>query len=227
MLLGLTGGETVLLVMGLVFIGFALVVSMLIPRYRPDFPGDRLGLFVFVSFLLFLAMATAVVTTAGGEEHGAAETGHAETETGPTETETGPTETETGPTETETGPTETETGPTETETEPTETETEPTETETEPTATETEPTETGAGGGDAAAGEEVFASAGCETCHTLAVAGSTGNVGPNLDEAQPSADLVIERVTEGKGAMPAFADQLSEQQIRDVAAYVSENAGRE
>jgi mono/diheme cytochrome c family protein len=192
MLLGLTGGETVLLVMGLVFIGFALVVSMLIPRYRPDFPGDRLGLFVFVSFLLFLAMATAVVTTAGGEEHGAAETGHAETETGPTETETGPTETET-----------------------------------EPTATETEPTETGAGGGDAAAGEEVFASAGCETCHTLAVAGSTGNVGPNLDEAQPSADLVIERVTEGKGAMPAFADQLSEQQIRDVAAYVSENAGRE
>jgi mono/diheme cytochrome c family protein len=206
MLLGLTGGETVLLVMGLVFIGFALVVSMLIPRYRPDFPGDRLGLFVFVSFLLFLAMATAVVTTAGGEEHGAAETGHAETETGPTETETGPTETET---------------------EPTETETEPTETETEPTATETEPTETGAGGGDAAAGEEVFASAGCETCHTLAVAGSTGNVGPNLDEAQPSADLVIERVTEGKGAMPAFADQLSEQQIRDVAAYVSENAGRE
>jgi mono/diheme cytochrome c family protein len=192
MLLGLTGGETVLLVMGLVFIGFALVVSMLIPRYRPDFPGDRLGLFVFVSFLLFLAMATAVVTTAGGEEHGAAETG-------PTETETEPTETETGPTETET----------------------------EPTATETEPTETGAGGGDAAAGEEVFASAGCETCHTLAVAGSTGNVGPNLDEAQPSADLVIERVTEGKGAMPAFADQLSEQQIRDVAAYVSENAGRE
>ena len=41
--------------------------------------------------------------------------------------------------------------------------------------------------GDAAAGKEVFASAGCAGCHTLADAGSTGTVGPNLDEAKPSA----------------------------------------
>ena len=57
-----------------------------------------------------------------------------------------------------------------------------------------------AAGGDAAAGKEVFASAGCVGCHTLADAGATGTVGPNLDEAKPSADLVVERVTNGMGA---------------------------
>ena len=38
--------------------------------------------------------------------------------------------------------------------------------------------------GDAAAGEQVFASAGCGGCHTLSAAGATGTVGPNLDDAQ-------------------------------------------
>jgi sulfite dehydrogenase len=47
-------------------------------------------------------------------------------------------------------------------------------------------------------------------------------VGPNLDDAKPSYDHVVERVTEGKGRMPSFADQLSEAEIRNVAAYVSE-----
>ena len=107
MVLGLTGGETVLLVVALVFIAFALVVSMLVPRWRPTFPGDRLGLFVLVSLILFVAMATAVVTTAGGEEHEGAETEAAETETEPGETE--PAETDTGPGETDTEPAETET----------------------------------------------------------------------------------------------------------------------
>jgi cytochrome c553 len=83
----------------------------------------------------------------------------------------------------------------------------------------------GGGGGDAEAGKEVFASAGCASCHTLADAGSTGTVGPNLDEAKPDAALVTDRVTNGAGAMPAFKDQLSEQQIADVAAYVSSVAG--
>ena len=75
-------------------------------------------------------------------------------------------------------------------------------------------------GGDAAAGKEVFASAGCGACHALADAGSSGAIGPNLDEAKPPAELVIERVTNGMGTMPSFADELSEKQIADVAAYV-------
>ena len=48
----------------------------------------------------------------------------------------------------------------------------------------------------------------------------TGTVGPNLDEAKPDEALVVERVTDGKGVMPAFAGQLDEKQIHDVAAYV-------
>lgn len=80
-------------------------------------------------------------------------------------------------------------------------------------------------GGDAAAGKKVFLSAGCTSCHTLADAGSTGTVGPNLDEAKPSAELVMERVTNGMGVMPSFKGQLSEKQIQDVAAYVSSVAG--
>src|SRR5581483_6500869 len=74
--------------------------------------------------------------------------------------------------------------------------------------------------GDPAAGKQVFETAGCKSCHTLKDAGATGNVGPNLDQAKPPLDLVVDRVTNGKGVMPSFSGQLSEKQIADVAAYV-------
>ena len=77
--------------------------------------------------------------------------------------------------------------------------------------------------GDAANGEKVFASAGCGGCHTLEAAGSRGNVGPNLDDAKPDSALVVDRVTNGAGAMPSFEGQLSEQEIADVAQYVVES----
>ena len=87
-----------------------------------------------------------------------------------------------------------------------------------PPATET----TGGGAtGDATNGEQVFASAGCGGCHTFSKAGSSGSVGPNLDDAMPSFDKVVSQVTNGGGAMPSFKDRLSEQEIRDVAAFVS------
>jgi mono/diheme cytochrome c family protein len=89
-----------------------------------------------------------------------------------------------------------------------------------------ETTETGgeeAPAGDAAAGEAVFAENGCGDCHTLEAAGSTGAVGPNLDESQPDAALVEERVRDGAGAMPAFEGQLTDEQIADVTAYVVES----
>jgi mono/diheme cytochrome c family protein len=79
--------------------------------------------------------------------------------------------------------------------------------------------------GDPTAGKAVFTSAGCVGCHTLADAGATGNVGPNLDEAKPDNELVVTRVTKGQGAMPAFAGQLTDQQIADVAAYVTQATG--
>jgi cytochrome c6 len=91
---------------------------------------------------------------------------------------------------------------------------------TETVITETETTETTAAQGDAAAGEQVFASAGCGGCHTLSEAGSSGTVGPNLDGANLTFDEVVTQVQNGGGAMPAFSGTLSEQQIRDVAAFV-------
>jgi mono/diheme cytochrome c family protein len=74
--------------------------------------------------------------------------------------------------------------------------------------------------GDASAGEQIYASAGCGGCHTLAAAGSSGTVGPNLDDSKPDVALAVDRVTNGRGAMPAFSGQLSEKEIADVAAYV-------
>lgn len=76
------------------------------------------------------------------------------------------------------------------------------------------------------AGARVFREAGCETCHTLAAARSRGGIGPNLDRRQPSADLVARQVRRGGDGMPAFADRLSEAQIRAVAAYVAEATRR-
>ena len=91
----------------------------------------------------------------------------------------------------------------------------------------TAPTETdGAGGeGNAENGKAVFASAGCGGCHVFSDAGSTGTVGPNLDETSLDEAAIAEQVRNGGGGMPAFGDRLSDQEIADVAAYVSSAAG--
>jgi len=75
-------------------------------------------------------------------------------------------------------------------------------------------------------GKTIFESAGCSGCHTLAAAGSTGTVGPNLDDAKPSKELALDRITNGQGGMPSFKGQLSEAQIEAVAAFVADNAGK-
>jgi len=80
--------------------------------------------------------------------------------------------------------------------------------------------------GDVAAGKTAFETAGCTSCHTLKAANAHGTVGPNLDDAKPSAALVVDRVTHGKGVMPSFAGQLTPKQIADVAAFVSSSAGK-
>ena len=173
MLVGITdGGKLGLGLAAGLLIVFALLCSFYFPRRNPDFPGNRLGLFVAVSALLFLVTLAGVFIFAAEEEEG-----HS-TETAETHA-------------TETG-------------------------ETLGTTTEAE----GGASGDAAAGEAVFAAQGCGGCHALEAAGSTDAIGPNLDDSQPDAALVVDRVTNGAGAMPMFGDQLDEQQIQDVAAYV-------
>lgn len=74
-------------------------------------------------------------------------------------------------------------------------------------------------------GAAIFAEAGCGSCHALAAAGASGTIGPSLDESMPSKELALERISEGMGAMPSFADQLTPEQIAAVADYVVDNAG--
>ncbi len=65
----------------------------------------------------------------------------------------------------------------------------------------------------------------CAGCHTLAAADATGQVGPNLDDLKPDDGTVVHQVENGGGSMPAFKDQLSDDEIKAVAAFVSSNAG--
>jgi len=75
-------------------------------------------------------------------------------------------------------------------------------------------------------GEAIFKSAGCSGCHTLAAAGATGTVGPNLDQLKPSMAVVVKQVTNGGAIMPAFKGKLTLAQINAVAKYVSSSAGK-
>ena len=68
--------------------------------------------------------------------------------------------------------------------------------------------------------------ANCSSCHTLAGAGATGTVGPNLDQLKPAMALVVHQVTNGGAIMPAFKGKLSAAQIQAVAKYVSSSAGK-
>ncbi len=89
------------------------------------------------------------------------------------------------------------------------------------TTTTAAPTTTSAAPqGDATAGKAVFASAGCGGCHTLKAAGSSGTVGPNLDQLKPALDRIVRQVQKGGGPMPAFKGELTDKQIQDVAAFV-------
>jgi mono/diheme cytochrome c family protein len=82
-----------------------------------------------------------------------------------------------------------------------------------------------AGHASTAEGLQVFTSAGCGGCHTLAAAHATGQVGPNLNDLHPSEALVAAQVTNGGAAMPSFAGRLSKSQIEAVARFVASAAG--
>lgn len=80
-----------------VFIAFALLAALVIPRGNPDFPGKR-GLvpFILVTLILMAAMLSAVEVFAKEEHHGEAAGETTETSTTPT----GTTATQTTPTTT-------------------------------------------------------------------------------------------------------------------------------
>ena len=83
----------------------------------------------------------------------------------------------------------------------------------------------GGGGGGTSEGSQVFAEAGCGTCHTYEPAGSTGSVGPSLDDSNVTFEQAVEQIRNGGGGMPAFEGDLSEQEIDAVARFVTEGGG--
>lgn len=180
----MSDSEIILGLFALVLVVFSLVVSLLIPRRDPGFPGRNLRTFVLVAALLVVAMLAAVEVF-GGEEHGE--------EARATETEGG------GGEGAGTGQTDTGGGG-----------------------------GGGGGGGDVEAGREIFvetAQPTCGSCHTLEEAGTSGTIGPNLDDTPVSLEQATEQITNGGGAMPAFGGQLSQEQIQDVAAFVVASQG--
>lgn len=97
----------------------------------------------------------------------------------------------------------------------------------EETPERAEATESG-GAEEAPAGAEgkTIFTENCAGCHTLADAGTSGTVGPNLDDLKPTTAQVETIVTNGRGGMPSFDGTLSPEEIQAVAAYVSSVAGK-
>ena len=78
--------------------------------------------------------------------------------------------------------------------------------------------------GRAAEGKQVFADT-CAACHG---ADGGGGSGPRLqgEQAYTDPELVVKQIREGGGGMPAFGDQLSEQELADVSAFVVDELAR-
>jgi len=89
-----------------------------------------------------------------------------------------------------------------------------------------------AAGGGGSDGKALFASNGCGSCHTLSAAGSSGQVGPNLDEVLKGKDAEFVRTSIvdpdselapgfQPGIMPkTFGDQLSDEQLDALVKYL-------
>jgi cbb3-type cytochrome c oxidase subunit III len=61
----------------------------------------------------------------------------------------------------------------------------------------------------------------CGSCHVFADAGTSGTVGPNLDQASPTVEQAATQIRNGGGGMPAFGDRLTDEQIQALAEYVA------
>jgi mono/diheme cytochrome c family protein len=95
--------------------------------------------------------------------------------------------------------------------------------------------------GNPAAGKQVYASNGCAGCHTFKPAGSTGKVGPDLDNLAADATKAnqgpLEQYTAESiknpgayvvpgypnGVMPAFTS-LSDTQLADLVAFLTQKS---
>jgi len=96
--------------------------------------------------------------------------------------------------------------------------------------------------GDAKAGATLFTAQGCSGCHVFKPANSKGNIGPDLDKLAQYAKAANQGSLQNfthesianpsayieKGypnAMPNFGQTLSDKQIADLVAYLTQNQG--
>ena len=117
-----------------------------------------------------------------------------------------------------------------------ETATEPGETETEPAGTTTEEAQPPPAPpqGDAVAGRQAFEAEGCGGCHTFSAAGTSGSIGPNLDEALEGDDpeFVRESIVEpnaevasgfAPNVMPQdYGQNLTQEQLDGLVAFLTQ-----
>jgi len=79
---------------------------------------------------------------------------------------------------------------------------------------------------EAAAGGKDFYDANCAACHGSEL---EGGFGPPLDSTSEASELsdarYVLRITEGRGDMPAFGDQLTSDEIDEIIAYIRDEQG--
>jgi mono/diheme cytochrome c family protein len=95
-----------------------------------------------------------------------------------------------------------------------------------------------AGLAQAKTGEQIFTAAGCAGCHTFAPAGSTGTIGPNLNDlkaaaakfakGKPPEEYVRQSILQPdafvvpgfSNSMPSFDGRLTDQQVQALVDYL-------
>lgn len=61
----------------------------------------------------------------------------------------------------------------------------------------------------------------CGVCHSLEAAGAKGVIGPDLDALKPDARRIRTAVAQGVGAMPAYAEQLTDQEVTALVEFIT------
>ncbi len=71
------------------------------------------------------------------------------------------------------------------------------------------------------AGMALFNNYACGACHALADAGAAGSIGPSLDRnPRLTKAFAVDVISNGRGAMPSFAGQMSPEEIDQLAEYI-------
>ena len=79
-------------------------------------------------------------------------------------------------------------------------------------------------GNEGGLGKRLFvetASPPCGVCHSLEAAGAQGVIGPDLDALKPDARRIRTAIAQGVGAMPAYAEQLTDQEVTALVDFIT------